>query len=388
MKSIDEQIQEITSISEDDKLKNSKITVAVGMSGGVDSSVAAYLVKSWGYKVIGLFMKNWDEENSDLKGESKSCTAYEDYEDVRKVAEKLDIPYYTIDFVDEYWERVFSPSIEEFKKGFTPNPDVLCNREIKFNAFYEKARSLGADKLATGHYCQTKKNEATGKWELIRAIDGNKDQSYFLHMVKHHVLENVLFPIGHIEKPIVREIARKIGLSTSDKKDSTGICFIGERHFQTFLSNYIPEKVGNFETLTGEIVGTHKGAHFYTVGQRKGLGLGGPGEPWYVIGKDVDKNTVTVERGEAHPSLYSKKLFADEVTFVAEDIEFPSENLKCKVRYRQKDQDCQLVSYDSTMNRVVIEFPEPQRAVTLGQSVVFYLGDVCLGGGIVRGVLA
>jgi tRNA-specific 2-thiouridylase len=351
-------------------MENSQKTVVVGMSGGVDSSVAALLLKEQGYKVIGLFMKNWDED-------SPECTSEEDYQDVTKICEKLDIPYYTINFVKEYWENVFQDFLEEYKKGRTPNPDILCNREIKFKVFYDKAMALGADYLATGHYCQTNQ-----KGELIKGLDPNKDQSYFLYAVQSDVLKNVLFPIGHLEKPEVRRLAEEHDLVTHDKKDSTGICFIGERNFRNFLSSYIKNAQGKFEDLEGNIVGDHQGVPFYTLGQRKGLGLGGPGEPWFVVGKDLRRNVVQVARGLKHPALFSDYLTVTDLSWVTQEPQYP---LKCtaKIRYRQKDQEC-LIERDK--NGLKVTFPIPQRAATPGQSVVFYKGNTCLGGGIIDSV--
>ncbi len=355
------------------KKQNSKKTVVVGMSGGVDSSVAAWVLKEEGYNVVGIFMKNWEELD-----ENGNCTSSKDYSDVVSVCEKIGIPYYTVEFIKEYRDNVFNGFLADYEAGLTPNPDVLCNREIKFKVFYEKTRELGADYLATGHYCKT---DNDGK--LFKGRDTNKDQSYFLNMVKSDVLKNVLFPIGDLEKAQVRAIAKKLALSTKDKKDSTGICFIGERNFKNFLSEYIREKQGDFQTLDGQVVGRHSGAQFYTLGQRKGLGLGGPGLPWFVVAKDIQKNVVYVERGTRHPALFTDELFAGEVTWVDTNPEesFPKK-LKAKVRYRQKDQDCTIYKLSDGKLRVV--FDVPQRAVTPGQSVVFYEGDLCLGGAIVE----
>jgi len=343
-------------------------TVVVGMSGGVDSSVAALILKNQGYNVIGLFMKNWEESVS----EGGPCTSAEEYADVIKICEKLEIPYYSVNFVKEYRDSVFSEFLADYKAGLTPNPDILCNREIKFKVFLEKAMSLGADFLATGHYCRL---DQEGR--LLKGIDPNKDQSYFLHAVKQSAFKKVLFPIGGMIKKEVRELARKHDLATAEKKDSTGICFIGKRDFKPFLSEYIPPSPGNFETLVGEIVGRHDGSCFYTIGQRKGMGLGGEGDAWYVVGKDQERNVVFVERGANHPALFSSKLKIRDLTWVAEEpAAFP---LRCdaKIRYRQKEEPCTL--YES--GEVI--FDQPQRAATAGQSIVFYEGDLCLGGGII-----
>lgn len=354
----------------------SETLVVVGMSGGVDSSVCAALLKEEGYNVIGLFMKNWEEFD-----EHGVCQSSKEYADVIRVCEKLDIPYYSVDFIKEYRDQVFSHFVEEYKMGFTPNPDVLCNREIKFKVFFEKARELGADFLATGHYCQNILVE--GEHALVKGADPLKDQSYFLYTIKSEILEHVLFPIGNIPKTEVRKIAAKYDLATKDKKDSTGICFIGERNFKNFLSNYVTFTDGNFENLKGEIVGRHTGATYYTLGQRKGLGLGGAGEPWFVVGKDIERNVVIVERGEFHPAMYSDSL-------VATDLEFTSGALKrslpfkctAKIRYRQKDQACTIT--DIRDGKIFVEFDSAQRAITPRQSIVFYDGEICLGGAMIE----
>ncbi|MBL7664643.1 MAG: tRNA 2-thiouridine(34) synthase MnmA [Bacteriovoracaceae bacterium] len=349
-----------------------KKRIIVGMSGGVDSSVAAYLLKQQGHEVIGLFMKNWDETQ-----DNGVCTSTQDYSDVAAVCEKLDIPYYSINFTKEYWDNVFKDFLSDYAKGFTPNPDILCNREIKFKAFYQEAMKLGADMIATGHYCQT---NAAG--ELLKGADNNKDQSYFLHAVKADVLSKTLFPIGNLPKPEVRRIAKELGLITSEKKDSTGICFIGERNFKNFLSQYIKKHQGYFEDLDGQRVGRHDGVPYYTLGQRKGLGLGGAGEAWFVVGKDVNRNVVQVVRGERHPALYADSLQANEITWVGEAPTLP---LKCKakVRYRQKDQDCTVIATEKGLEVV---FDQPQRAMTPGQAVVFYQENICLGGAVITEV--
>lgn len=358
---------------------NANKTVVIGMSGGVDSSVAAVLLKKAGFNVVGLFMKNWEEED-----ENGVCKASLEFQDVVKVCEKIDIPYYSVEFVKEYRENVFSHFVEEYKKGNTPNPDILCNREIKFKVFFDKAMELGADYLATGHYCQNFIDD-NGNY-LVKGNDPLKDQTYFLYTMQNQVLSKVLFPIGHLEKKAVREIATEYDLATKNKKDSTGICFIGERNFKNFLSNYIEFKSGNFENLSGEVVGEHTGAAYYTIGQRKGLGLGGPGEPWFVVGKDIERNVVVVERGENHPALYADELWANELSFVNEfAYELP---LKCraKIRYRQKDQDCIIESIKDGVAHVT--FTESQRAITISQSIVFYISEgnqnICLGGGMIQ----
>ena len=355
-------------------------TVIIGMSGGVDSSVCAAVLKEQGYNVIGMFMRNWEEFD-----ENGVCEASKEYADVITVCEKLDIPYYSVDFVKEYKDNVFSHFVSEYEQGFTPNPDILCNREIKFKVFFEKAMELGADYLATGHYCQNILID--GKHRLVKGNDPGKDQTYFLYTMREEVLAKVLFPIGHIPKSEVREIAKKYDLITANKKDSTGICFIGERNFRQFLSNYIQIKPGKFELLNGEVVGEHQGATYYTLGQRKGLGLGGPGEPWFVVAKDIERNVVIVERGEFHPALYCDDLTATELSWVEKDF-VPSTPFKAmaKVRYRQKDQACTIVEYSK--DRVKVVFDEPQRAVTQRQSIVFYVDmdgeSVCLGGAMIE----
>jgi tRNA-specific 2-thiouridylase len=356
------------------KLKSDTIVV-VGMSGGVDSSVTAALLKEEGYQVIGLFMKNWEEFD-----EFGVCQSSKEYKDVERVCEKIGIPYYSVDFINEYRDQVFNQFVKEYKEGFTPNPDVLCNREIKFKVFFEKARELGADFLATGHYTQVEFRD--GQYRLIKGADPKKDQSYFLYTIKKEILEHVLFPIGHIPKSRVREIAHQYDLSTKDKKDSTGICFIGERNFKNFLSNYVTFEAGNFENLKGEIVGRHTGASYYTIGQRKGLGLGGSGEAWFVIGKDIKRNVVVVERGEFHPSLYADTLTASDLSWVSGNFNFPLP-LKCtaKIRYRQNDQECTITKIKDDF--IEVEFATPQRAITPRQSIVFYLGEICLGGAMI-----
>lgn len=353
-------------------------TVVVGMSGGVDSSVCAALLKEQGYNVIGLFMKNWEEVD-----ENGVCSAAKDYEDVVRVCESLDIPYYNVEFVKEYWDNVFKHFLAEYQAGFTPNPDILCNREIKFKVFFDKAMEMGADYLATGHYCQNKLID--GHHHLVKGLDAGKDQTYFLYTMKESILEKVLFPVGHLEKKEVRAIAERYNLATQSKKDSTGICFIGERNFREFLSQYIELKPGPFVDLSGEVVGEHSGSAYYTIGQRKGLGLGGAGEAWFVVGKNIEKNEVIVARGEMNPALYADELWANELSFVGEPpVNFPLK-LYAKIRYRQPDQECTLVSINEGVAHVV--FKEPQRAITIRQSVVFYqdiAGErVCLGGGMI-----
>lgn len=356
-------------LSQDDFLKNAQTTVVVGMSGGVDSSVACLLVKLQGYRVIGLFMKNWDETNPD-----GTCPADSDYQDVIKVCEAMDVPYYSVNFIQEYWDGVFSEFLNDYKQGFTPNPDILCNREIKFKVFYQKAKLLGADFLATGHYCQVENGE------LKKAIDQNKDQTYFLYAVQKDVFKDVLFPIGHLPKPKVRELATLYKLATSTKKDSTGICFIGERNFKTFLSQYIDSSKGHFLDLKGKVLGQHDGTCFYTLGQRKGLGIGGPGEAWFVVSKNHDKNEVFLAQGDDHPALYADGLTAVELNWL---VKAPVGEFRAmaKVRYRQPEEPC-TVTVEGETAKVI--FDRPQRAMTPRQSVVLYQGETCLGGGIIQ----
>lgn len=352
-------------------------TVVVGMSGGVDSSVTALLLKNQGFHVIGLFMKNWEEQD-----ENGICRSAYDYEDVRHVCEHLSIPYYAVNFVEEYRNQVFSQFLADFKKGLTPNPDILCNREIKFKVFLDKALELGADYLATGHYCQNERiNDAPC---LIKGADPQKDQTYFLYTLKQPILEKVLFPVGGLEKHEVRNVARQHNLATSEKKDSTGICFIGERHFRTFLSQYVGAQPGNFVTLEGKIVGKHQGAAYYTLGQRKGLGIGGAGDAWFVVGKDMEQSVVHVAQGADHPALYCDELFAADLTWISDKA--PSLPFAChsKIRYRQADQTCTIQKIED--GRAWVTFSQPQRAATPGQSIVFYEGPVCLGGGVIERV--
>lgn len=352
-------------------LMSSKKTVVVGMSGGVDSSVSALLLKEQGFNVIGLFMKNWEETKSD-----GSCSSTKDFEDVIKVCEKLDIPYYSVNFVQEYWDFVFAHFLEELKKGFTPNPDILCNREIKFQLFFKKAMQIGADFLATGHYAQI-----SPEFNLMKGKDPGKDQTYFLYTLKEKILTQVLFPIGHIHKKEVREIALKHGLATAEKKDSTGICFIGKRDFKEFISQYIPYQKGPFLTLDGKKVGEHEGMAYYTIGQRKGLGIGGPGDAWFVVDKDPDLNAVYLAQGEDHPSLYAKELTATEVSWVKNPPPLPF-SCKAKIRYRQPEQDCVLEELEE--GKLLVRFLNAQRAITPRQSIVFYEGEICLGGAMIE----
>lgn len=355
---------------------NKNIKVVVGMSGGVDSSVSALLLKQQGYDVIGVFMKNWDE-----KDDEGYCTAAEDYEDVRRVCEQIDIPYYTVNFVKEYWDRVFTYFLDEYKKGRTPNPDVMCNNEIKFKAFLDFALKVGADFMATGHYARVGKDNS--QYQLLRGNDPNKDQTYFLCTLGQHQLSKTIFPIGDMPKDRVRQIARDAGLKTASKKDSTGICFIGERNFKEFLSNYLPAMPGEIRTLKGEKVGKHDGLMYYTIGQRKGLGIGGigTGEPWFVAEKDLKNNILFVVQGDSSRELYSVGLEASDIHWVNGNA--PGSVFKCtaKFRYRQPDQGVTVYMKDN--NSCIIKFDDLQRAITPGQAVVFYDSEICLGGGTI-----
>ncbi|MBP2240529.1 tRNA-specific 2-thiouridylase [Cytobacillus eiseniae] len=348
--------------------------VVVGMSGGVDSSVAALLLKEQGYDVIGIFMKNWDDTD-----ENGVCTATEDYEDVIRVCNQIGIPYYAVNFEKQYWDKVFTYFLEEYKAGRTPNPDVMCNKEIKFKAFLEHAMNLGADYLATGHYARVEYRD--GEYKMLRGIDENKDQTYFLNQLNQEQLEKVMFPIGNIEKAKVRELATKAGLATATKKDSTGICFIGERNFKEFLSNYLPAQPGNMETFDGKVVGKHDGLMYYTIGQRHGLGIGGAGEPWFAIGKDLKKNILYVGQGFHNEKLYSQSITAVNMSWVSNVEKAKTFQCTAKFRYRQPDNQVTVEILEDNQVRVI--FQEPIRAITPGQAVVFYQGDECLGGGTI-----
>jgi tRNA-specific 2-thiouridylase len=350
--------------------------VVVGMSGGVDSSVAALRLKEQGYDVIGIFMKNWDDTD-----ENGVCTATEDYNDVIEVCNQIGIPYYAVNFEKQYWDKVFTYFLDEYKAGRTPNPDVMCNKEIKFKAFLDHAMSLGADYLATGHYARVEFRD--GEYKMLRGIDDNKDQTYFLNQLGQEQLSKVMFPLGDIEKPKVREMAKNANLATATKKDSTGICFIGERNFKEFLSGYLPAQPGIMQTLDGEVKGKHDGLMYYTIGQRHGLGIGGSGDPWFAVGKDLEKNVLYVDQGFHNELLYSDSIIATNVSWVSDN---PVSELACtaKFRYRQEDNDVVVNMINATTAKVT--FKKPIRAVTPGQAVVFYDGEVCLGGGTIDDV--
>ncbi|TBL53723.1 tRNA 2-thiouridine(34) synthase MnmA [Obesumbacterium proteus] len=359
---------------------NSQKKVIVGMSGGVDSSVSAYLLQQQGYQVAGLFMKNWEEDDNE-----EYCSAATDLADAQAVCDKLGIELHTVNFAAEYWDNVFELFLAEYKAGRTPNPDILCNKEIKFKAFLEfAAEDLGADYIATGHY--VRRRDINGTTQLLRGVDTNKDQSYFLYTLSHEQVAQSLFPVGELEKPEVRKIAEQLELATAKKKDSTGICFIGERKFRDFLGRYLPAQPGKIMTVDGEEIGQHQGLMYHTLGQRKGLGIGGTkdgGEdPWYVVEKDLENNVLLVAQGHDHPSLYSNGLIAQQLHWV--DRKTVHEPFRCvvKTRYRQPDIACTVTPIDD--ERIEVRFDEPVAAVTPGQSAVFYIDEVCLGGGVIE----
>ena len=356
-----------------------KKRVILGMSGGVDSSVSALLLKEAGYEVIGLFMKNWDE-----KDENGVCTATEDADDARRVADQLGIPYYTINFEKQYWEKVFTYFLDEYKKGRTPNPDVMCNQEIKFNAFLDYALKLEGDYIAMGHYAQVQ--ERDGKYYLIRGNDNNKDQSYFLSRIGQKALSRTIFPIGHLEKKQVRELAEKHELYTAKKKDSTGICFIGERDFDEFLDKYLLANEGDILDLEGNKLGTHSGLIHYTLGQRKGIGIGGvgTGEPWFVVGKSLKNNIIYVAQGEQHPSLYSTSLIGELPSWILGEA--PKLPLKCTAKFRYRQQDIPVTVNTLENGNLHITYDDPVKSVTPGQVAVLYQDEVCLGSCIIQSI--
>lgn len=358
--------------------------VILGLSGGVDSSVAAYILLEQGYDVEAVFMRNWDSAlNNDILGNPTAydeiCPQEIDFQDAKKVADKLGIIIHKVDFVKEYWDYVFAYFLSEYKLGRTPNPDIMCNKEVKFKAFLDYAEKLNCDYIAMGHYARVihEFNEA----KLLRGIDDNKDQTYFLCQLNQKQLQKALFPIGHLTKPEVRKIAKKLDLATADKKDSTGICFIGERNFNEFLQNYLPAQSGKMMTLAGQVVGSHSGLMHYTIGQRKGLGIGGAGNPWFVVGKKLANNVLFVEQGFDHPYVYSDSCIVMDVNWI--DVNKFDGELECsaKFRYRQKDVNVTIKWID--INTLIVNFHENVRAVTPGQAAVFYNGEVCLGGGFI-----
>jgi tRNA-specific 2-thiouridylase len=360
--------------------------VVVGLSGGVDSAVTAWLLKQQGYEVIGIFMKNWEDDD-----DSEYCSSNIDFVDAAAVADVIGIEIEHVNFAAEYKDRVFAEFLREYSSGRTPNPDILCNAEIKFKSFLDHAMRLGAEKIATGHYARVRLNEATGKHELLKGLDPSKDQSYFLHRLNQAQLSKTLFPVGELHKTEVRRLADEIGLPNAKKKDSTGICFIGERPFRDFLNQYIAKEPGPIKDEKGRTIGQHVGLSFYTLGQRQGLGIGGlkakgaqrgGGEhaPWFVARKDMEKNTLWVVQGHDHPWLLSTELAAQDASWVAGTPPAPGA-LSAKTRYRQADAPCDLTTQGETA--FSLHFPEPQWAVTPGQSAVLYDGEVCLGGGVI-----
>ncbi len=351
--------------------------VMLGISGGVDSSVAAMLLQRHGHQVEALFMQNWDDDVRD-----GPCTSDIDRKDAVTICGQLGIPFHARNFAAQYWDGVFAHFIDEYRVGRTPNPDVLCNREIKFKTFLAEARALGAERIATGHYARI--DERDGQFRLLRGVDIGKDQSYFLHTLGQQQLAASLFPVGALQKDEVRALARSAGLSTSAKKDSTGICFIGERDFRRFLARYLPARPGELRSPTGELIGTHQGTMYYTLGQRGGLGIGGrhgaSGSPWYVVGKDVTANILLVAQGGENQWLQSRRLVAEGPSWVSGTP--PAEQIRCtaRTRYRQEDQACTVTL---VREGIEVQFDQPQRAVTPGQSVVLYAGEVCLGGAVI-----
>ncbi len=353
-----------------------KEKIIVGMSGGVDSAVASAILKEQGFEVEGLFMKNWEDD-------SEFCSAEKDYKDALQVCDELDIPLRSVNFSNQYWDRVFKQFLKEYEKGRTPNPDILCNTEIKFKEFYNYALQLGADRIATGHYVQTKKLE--NNVQLLKGLDDNKDQSYFLHALNQKQISSALFPIGNLKKKEVRSHANKLSFNNFNKKDSVGICFIGKRDLTKFLSNYIPKKDGLIISDKGEKLGKHQGVMYYTIGQRKGLGIGGIDKsqhgPWYVASKDVSNNELIVVQGHTHPALYHTKLTASNIHWISGNP--PAvKNLKAKIRYRGREKPCAIENFNDNM--ISVTFKEPCFAIAPGQSIVFYENNICLGGALIE----
>lgn len=360
-----------------------QIKVICGMSGGVDSSVSAYLLKKQGYQVEGLFMKNWEEDDNEAY-----CAAAADLKDAQQVCDKLDILLHTVNFSAEYWDNVFEYFLDEYRSGRTPNPDIMCNKEIKFKAFLAfAAEILGADHIATGHY--VRRARVNEQWQMLRGLDSNKDQSYFLYTLDENHLAQTLFPLGELNKTTVRSIAQQQGLVTHNKKDSTGICFIGERKFKDFLQQYLPAQPGDIESPEGRVIGRHDGLMYHTLGQRKGLHIGGLKAanelPWYVVDKDLSRNVLIAAQGADHPLLYSKGLIANQLHWVDRQSLTDSKTLTVKTRYRQQDVNCTVTPLNESEIKVM--FKQPEKAITPGQSAVFYQGNRCLGGGIIDRVI-
>ncbi|MEM7562762.1 MAG: tRNA 2-thiouridine(34) synthase MnmA [Pseudomonadota bacterium] len=359
--------------------QNRNEKIIVGMSGGVDSSVSAYLLMQQGYQVEGLFMKNWEEDDT-----AEYCSARVDLEDAQQVCDSLDIPLHTVNFSSEYWDHVFEYFLQEYRTGRTPNPDIMCNREIKFKAFIDHAKTLGASRIATGHYVRSR--DINGQVQLLRGLDANKDQSYFLHALSQEQISQALFPVGEIEKNQVREIALQQQFSVHDKKDSTGICFIGERKFKDFLQRFIPAQPGDVITLEGKKLGEHSGLMYYTIGQRQGIGIGGVDSagdlPWYVVEKDLERNQLKVAQGGEHPALFHSHCRITDLHWISQEPDRLPFACSAKIRYRQQDCECRLISDDA--NSAIVEFKQPQRAITPGQALVFYQSEQCLGGGTIE----
>lgn len=353
--------------------------IIVGMSGGVDSSVSAYLLLQQGFQVEGLFMKNWEEDDTE-----EYCSASVDLADAQQVCDRLGIALHTVNFSSEYWDHVFETFLHEYRIGRTPNPDIICNREIKFKAFLDHAHVLGAQRIATGHYVRSRRRG--DRFELLRGLDQNKDQSYFLYALNQHQLAHALFPVGELDKSEVRDIAGQQQFAVAAKKDSTGICFIGERKFRDFLQRFIPAKPGDIVTADGNVIGEHGGLMYYTIGQRQGLGIGGTEqgseEPWYVIDKALESNRLVVAQGLEHPRLFHSHCRITDLHWISQAVDQPGYACSARIRYRQRDSACRLLTIEA--DAAVVEFDQAQRAITPGQALVLYLGEQCLGGGVIE----